>query len=96
MAPLLQPLAFVRPLSVHERTVSMPDRCWAKFEFVAENEDELYFAVGEQIEILERDDAYGDGWWRVSCLSSVGTDGRAGSDRGWQGGLVPDVVHNRD
>lgn len=33
--------------------------------FVAEHGDELEFSAGEQIEILERDDAFGDGWWKV-------------------------------
>jgi hypothetical protein len=54
----------------------MPQSCWAKFEFVAENEDELYFGVGEKIEILERDEAYGDGWWRVR----LGWCGRSRAD----------------
>ena len=38
--------------------------------FVAEHADELEFSAGEQIEVLERDDAFGDGWWRVSPNSS--------------------------
>ncbi|WVQ95020.1 hypothetical protein IAU59_002112 [Kwoniella sp. CBS 9459] len=32
--------------------------------FVAEHGDELEFQAGEQIEVLERDEAFGDGWWR--------------------------------
>ncbi|CAG8653147.1 12224_t:CDS:2, partial [Acaulospora colombiana] len=27
------------------------------------NDDEIAFVAGERIEVLERDDAYGDGWW---------------------------------
>ena len=34
--------------------------------FVAEHGDELEFQAGEDVEILEKDDAFGDGWWRVS------------------------------
>jgi hypothetical protein len=34
--------------------------------FVAEHGDELGFDIGDVIEILEKDDSYGDGWWRVS------------------------------
>lgn len=34
--------------------------------FVAEHGDELEFQAGELIEVLEKDDAFGDGWWRVS------------------------------
>ncbi|WWD19138.1 hypothetical protein CI109_103596 [Kwoniella shandongensis] len=32
--------------------------------FVAEHGDELEFQAGEKIEVLEKDDAFGDGWWR--------------------------------
>ncbi|WVR09538.1 hypothetical protein IAU60_006607 [Kwoniella sp. DSM 27419] len=32
--------------------------------FMAEHGDELEFQAGEQIEVLEKDDAFGDGWWR--------------------------------
>ncbi|OCF38908.1 hypothetical protein I317_07322 [Kwoniella heveanensis CBS 569] len=32
--------------------------------FVAEHGDELEFQAGEQIEVLEKDEAFGDGWWR--------------------------------
>lgn len=34
--------------------------------FIAEHGDELEFTAGEPIEVLERDDDFGDGWWRVS------------------------------
>lgn len=33
--------------------------------FFAENEDEISFAPGEEVVILEKDDQYGDGWWQV-------------------------------
>lgn len=33
--------------------------------FVAENSDELEFQAGELIQVIERDDGFGDGWWRV-------------------------------
>lgn len=36
--------------------------------FVAEHSDELEFEAGDEIEVLEKDDAFGDGWWRVSSL----------------------------
>lgn len=38
--------------------------------FVAEHGDELEFQAGEEIVVLEKDEAFGDGWWRVS-LSRV-------------------------
>lgn len=34
--------------------------------FVAEHADELEFQAGDKIEVLERDEAFGDGWWKVS------------------------------
>lgn len=37
--------------------------------FLAENEDEISFAPGEEVVVLEKDDQYGDGWWQVSSCS---------------------------
>lgn len=34
--------------------------------FVAEHGDELDFHAGDHIVVLEKDEAFGDGWWRVS------------------------------
>lgn len=34
-------------------------------EFIAENPDEVSFRVGETIIVIEKDDAYQDGWWQV-------------------------------
>lgn len=34
----------------------------------AENPDELQFHAGEPIEVTEKDDQYGDGWWQVRHL----------------------------
>ena len=49
----------------------MPEYVYALFDFVPENPDELHFKAGERIEVVERDDVYGDGWWQVSP-SSIG------------------------
>jgi hypothetical protein len=40
--------------------------------FVAEHSDELEFSAGEKITVVEQDDAFGDGWWkvRVNCAGS--------------------------
>lgn len=38
---------------------------YAKFDFEAENEDEISFSAGERIIVIEKDDQYGDGWWQV-------------------------------
>jgi len=37
--------------------------------FVAEHGDELEFQAGESITVIEKDDAFGDGWWRVRRVS---------------------------
>ncbi|KAG2220772.1 hypothetical protein INT45_012265 [Circinella minor] len=37
---------------------------YAIHAFIAENEDELNFNVGEPIVVLERDEKYMDGWWQ--------------------------------
>lgn len=44
----------------------MPDYVYALHEFTPENPDEVPLKVGDKIEVLERDDLYGDGWWKVS------------------------------
>ncbi|KAJ7070739.1 hypothetical protein C8F01DRAFT_975539 [Mycena amicta] len=38
-------------------------------DFNPEHEDELNFAAGERIAVLERDDLYGDGWWKGRNLA---------------------------
>jgi hypothetical protein len=42
---------------------------YALHDFEPQNDDEIAFVAGERIEVLERDDAYGDGWWTVRFLS---------------------------
>lgn len=44
----------------------MPDYVYALHDFLPEHEDEVSFHAGERIEVVERDDLYGDGWWQVS------------------------------
>ena len=44
----------------------MPEYVYALHDFQAEHEDEVSFRAGERIEVLEKDDQYGDGWWQVS------------------------------
>lgn len=44
-------------------------------EFSAENGDEISFAAGEEVIVLEKDDQYGDGWWQVSTVRSVSREG---------------------
>ena len=44
----------------------MPEYVYALHDFQPEHEDEVPFLAGEQIEIVEKDDLYGDGWWQAS------------------------------
>lgn len=43
----------------------MPEYVYALHDFLPENEDEVPFHAGERIEVIEKDDMYGDGWWQV-------------------------------
>jgi len=47
----------------------MPDFVYALFDFHPEHEDEVSFSAGERLEVLEKDDLYGDGWFQVSSLA---------------------------
>jgi hypothetical protein len=47
----------------------MPDYVYALHDFLPEHEDEVSFRAGERIEVVEKDDLYGDGWWQVSLIS---------------------------
>ena len=49
----------------------MPEYVYALFEFAPENPDEINFKAGDRIEVVEKDDVYGDGWWQVSPTRSV-------------------------
>ncbi|KAH9942598.1 hypothetical protein B0H21DRAFT_751037 [Amylocystis lapponica] len=42
----------------------MPEYVYALHDFSPENPDEVSFKVGERIEVIEKDDLYGDGWWQ--------------------------------
>ncbi|KAJ7610817.1 hypothetical protein FB45DRAFT_941703 [Roridomyces roridus] len=51
----------------------MPEYVYALHDFVPEHEDEISFRAGEPVEIVEKDDLYGDGWWRGrNLLGRVG------------------------
>lgn len=52
----------------HARAFSrMTEYVYALHDFLPEHEDEVSFRMGERIEVIEKDDLYGDGWWQV-CL----------------------------
>ncbi|KAF8165856.1 hypothetical protein B0H34DRAFT_794189 [Crassisporium funariophilum] len=47
----------------------MPDYVYALHDFLPEHEDEVTFHAGERIEVVEKDDMYGDGWWQGRNLA---------------------------
>ncbi|KAF9000253.1 hypothetical protein BDQ17DRAFT_1359916 [Cyathus striatus] len=47
----------------------MVDYVYALHDFQPENEDEIPFLAGDRIEVVERDDLYGDGWWQGRNLA---------------------------
>ncbi|KAF8900318.1 hypothetical protein CPB85DRAFT_1439599 [Mucidula mucida] len=51
----------------------MPEYVYALHDFTPENDDEVSFHLGERIEVIEKDDAYNDGWWQ-----GRNTSGKAG------------------
>ena len=44
----------------------MSEYVWALHDFTPEHDDEVPFRAGEQIQVIEKDELYGDGWWQVS------------------------------
>ncbi|KAH9927346.1 uncharacterized protein B0H18DRAFT_1084840 [Fomitopsis serialis] len=42
----------------------MPEYVYALHEFTPENPDEVSFKIGDKVEVIEKDDLYGDGWWK--------------------------------
>jgi hypothetical protein len=38
---------------------------YAAHNFEAENDDELTFKVGETVIVMQKDDGFNDGWWKV-------------------------------
>ncbi|KAJ1309325.1 hypothetical protein OPQ81_004986 [Rhizoctonia solani] len=45
---------------------------WAQHDFVPEHDDEIEFRAGDRIEIIERDELYGDGWWQGRVHGKTG------------------------
>ncbi|EEB96073.1 hypothetical protein MPER_04853 [Moniliophthora perniciosa FA553] len=42
---------------------------YALHDFVPENDDEVPFKAGERIQVIEKDELYGDGWWQGQNLA---------------------------
>ncbi len=49
----------------------MPEYVYALHEFTPQVSDEIEFKIGDRIEVVEKDDLYGDGWWQVSSASGL-------------------------
>ena len=49
----------------------MPEYVYALHDFAPENPDEVPFKAGDSIEVIEKDELYGDGWWKVSVCVSI-------------------------
>ncbi|KAG8705947.1 polar growth protein, partial [Ceratobasidium sp. 395] len=56
---------------------------WAQHDFTPEHDDEIAFRAGDRIEIVERDELYGDGWWQ-------------GRDPSGKVGLFPEAYTTRE
>lgn len=62
MASSSSPTLAVEPAANGSST--NPNRVFALHTFTAENDDELSFSHGEFLTVLERDEQFGDGWWK--------------------------------
>jgi len=49
----------------------MPEYIYALHDFLPEHQDEVLFRVGERIEVVEKDDLYGDVWRQVSLCYNI-------------------------
>jgi len=78
----------------------MPEYVYALHDFHPEHDDEVPFKTGERIEVVEKDDAYGDGWWQVCIIFSVFFLGYyllfllLGPKHLWQSRSIPSKLHN--
>lgn len=43
----------------------MMETVYAVHNFEAENDDELTFSIGEAVIVIQKDDGFNDGWWKV-------------------------------
>jgi len=43
----------------------MPEYVYGLHDFHPENEDEVGFHAGDRIMVIEKDELYEDGWWKV-------------------------------
>ena len=48
----------------------MKEYVWALHDFVPQIADEVAFKAGDRIQVIEKDELYQDGWWKVSTARS--------------------------
>ncbi len=61
-----------QPVQVPTILISgMATYVYALHDFSPEHEDELTFRAGDKIEVVEKDEIYGDGWWQVSAMVTL-------------------------
>ena len=58
------------PLASEPRLL-MVEYVYARHDFIPEHEDEIPFRAGERIEVIEKEEVYGDSWWKVCPYSFV-------------------------
>ena len=84
----------------------MPEYVYAVHDFSPEHEDEIEFRAGDRIEVIEKDDMYGDGWWQVSTLSyslllfpfhetllTYSSTAFSGKELVWEDRIIPAKLH---
>ena len=50
----------------------MVEYVWVLHEFKPQEADEIPLKPGDKVEVVEKDDVYQDGWWKVcSCMLSL-------------------------
>lgn len=45
--------------------MAVSETVFAVHNFEAENDDELTFQIGESVIVIQKDDGFNDGWWKV-------------------------------
>ena len=66
LSAFLLPTLYLHSTLVLRRESLMKEYVWALHDFIPQISDEVPFAAGERIEVVEKDDLYQDGWWKVS------------------------------
>lgn len=71
----MDPPSIPQPPTDPPRAQDVLDRVYALHAFHAENADELSFEQGMWVDVVEKDDEFGDGWWRGRVAKVGGASG---------------------